>query len=117
MGQFLTTRLISMDLLLIIDVFFWKKWKPERLAVFFKEENENRPERPVFVFIAFQYLAVDLMWFILTKLFGFTLQILCTTNFFLKGSKNTLCSFLFLFFCCLKKKILTKKKKKKKKKK
>jgi len=37
--QFITTRLISMDLLLIIDVFFWKKWKPERLAVFSKKRE------------------------------------------------------------------------------
>jgi len=41
-----------MDLLLIIDVFFEENWKPERLPVFSKEENESRPERPVFIFLA-----------------------------------------------------------------
>jgi len=41
-----------MDLLLIIDVFFEKNWKPERLLIFLKEENDDRPERPVFIFIA-----------------------------------------------------------------
>ena len=80
--QFITTRLISMDSLLIIDIFFGKNGNLRDLQFFQRRENENRPERPVFVFVAFQDLAVDLMWFILTKLFSFTLQILCTTNLF-----------------------------------
>jgi len=39
-----------MDLLLIIDVFFDKDWKPERLPVFFSKKRMKADLRDLFLF-------------------------------------------------------------------